>query len=136
MPALHDLLPKIWNRRATELEDFFDSSWPWGKGFDVDVKESEKAISIEADLPGFQKEDIHVDLDDYSITIKATRSAETEEKREKYYRRERQYGSVERVIPLPAEVKTETPKYEDGVLRITLEKANPTISQRKSISIE
>ncbi|XKG66830.1 Hsp20/alpha crystallin family protein [Mesobacillus maritimus] len=95
-------------------------------------------MSIEADLPGFQKEDIQVDLDDYSITIKAIRSTESEEKREKYYRRERQYGSVERVIPLPAEVITNSSsaKYEDGVLKITLEKANPTISQRKSISIE
>ncbi|MCM3585466.1 Hsp20/alpha crystallin family protein [Mesobacillus maritimus] len=138
MPVLHDLLPKIWNRKSYDLEDFFENSWSWNKVFDVDVKETEKLITIEADLPGFNKEDIHLEIDDYALTIKATRSTELEQRGEKYFKRERQFGSIERTIPLPTEVRTETStaKYNDGVLKITFEKVNPTISHRKAISIE
>lgn len=138
MPALHDLLPKIWNKRNYDLEEFFENSWPWNKVFEVDVKETEKLILIEADLPGFNKEEIHIEVDDYSLTVKATRSSDTEEQGEKYFKRERQFGSIERTIPLPAEVMTETStaKYEDGVLSITLVKTNPTYSNRKSITIQ
>ncbi|WP_017754451.1 Hsp20/alpha crystallin family protein [Calidifontibacillus oryziterrae] len=138
MPALHDLLPKIWNKRSQELEDFFANPWPFSKIFDVDVKELEKSISIQADLPGFKKEDIELELDDYSLTIKASRSSEREEKGEKYYKQERQYGKVERTIPLPAEVISDSSKakYKDGVLTVTLEKRNPSLPSRQRISID
>ncbi|HHY72066.1 MAG TPA: Hsp20/alpha crystallin family protein [Bacillus bacterium] len=138
MPSLHDLLPKLWNKRSQELEEFFENPWPWSKVFDVDVKENEKSITIQADLPGFNKEEIEIGIDDYSLTIKASRSEEKEEKGEKYYKQERTYGKVERTIPLPAEVIVDSSKakYENGVLNITLEKKNPSLPERKYISIE
>lgn len=137
MPALHDLLPKSWSKRGQELEDFFEKPWFFSTAFDVDVKETEKLISIEADLPGFKKEDIKVELSDYSLTIFATRKDEKEEQNEKYFLQERSYGKVERTIPLPVEVlRTSTnAKYEDGVLKITLEKKNPTLPSRQSITV-
>ncbi|EKN64137.1 Hsp20/alpha crystallin family protein [Schinkia azotoformans] len=138
MATLHDLLPRFWNKRSQELEEFFDNPWPWSKMFDVDVKENEKTITIHADLPGFSKDEIELALDEYSLTIKASRTAEKEEKGEKYYKQERSYGKVERTIPLPAEVISDSSKakYEDGVLTITLEKKNPSLPDRKHIPIE
>lgn len=92
---------------------------------------------MEADLPGFEKEEITVELEEYAVTIKADRSVEREEKGEKFYRRERQYGKVERTIPLPAEVTGKSKAtYRNGVLTITLEKKHPTLTSRKTITIE
>lgn len=138
MPTLHDLLPRFWNKRSQELEEFFENPWPWSKVFDVDVKENEKTITIQADLPGFNKDEIELALDDISLTIKASRSAEKEEKGEKFYKQERSYGKVERTIPLPAEVISDSSKaqYENGVLKITLEKKNPSLPERTYIPIE
>lgn len=104
----------------------------------MDVKETEKEISILAELPGFKKEEIELELDVYSLTIRATRHEEKEEQNEKYFKRERQYGKVERVLPLPAEVVSGSAKanYEDGVLKITLEKKHPTVPKHEMIKIE
>lgn len=139
MPMLHDLLPKFRNRSLdADWDLFFQSAWPFRRGMDVDVKETERNILVEAELPGFKKDEIQVELDDFSLTIKATRDELREEKQEKYFRRERQYGTIERTILLPTEVisGSSTAKYEDGVLKITLEKRNPTVPARKTISIQ
>ncbi|MFB6468339.1 Hsp20/alpha crystallin family protein [Cytobacillus sp. Hz8] len=138
MPALHDLLPKSWGKRGQELEEFFEKPWFFNTAFDVDVKETEKLITVQADLPGFKKEEINVELDDYSLRIIATRNVDWEEKNEKYFMQERQYGKVERTIPLPIEVvrSTTNAKYEDGVLTISLEKKHPTLPSRQSITIQ
>lgn len=138
MTALHDLFPGILNMNKQEIEDFFQNPWSLNKIFDVDVKETEKFVTIKADLPGFKKEEIQIELEDYSLTIKAYRNAEIEENGEKYYKQERQYGQVERSIPLPVAVigDASRAKYEDGVLTIILEKKNPTLPQRQSILIE
>lgn len=138
MPFLHDLLPKIWNNGSQELEDFLQNPWTFKKVFDVDVKETEKEIAIHAELPGFKKEEIQLELEDYTLTIRASRSEEKEEKNEKYFKRERQFGKVERTIPLPAEVVSGSAnaKYEDGVLKITLEKKHPALPKREVIKIE
>lgn len=138
MPILRDLLPKIWNNGSQEIEEFLQNPWSFKKGFDADVKENEKEITVHAELPGFKKEDIELELDDYSLTIRATRHEEKEEQNEKYFKRERQYGKVERILPLPAEVVTGSAhaKYEDGVLKITLEKKHPAVPKRELIKIE
>jgi HSP20 family protein len=138
MTALHDLFPGISSLNKQEIEDFFQNPWSLNKIFDVDVKETEKFVTIKADLPGFKKEEIQIELEDYTLTIKAYRNAEKEEKGEKYYKQERQYGQVERSIPLPVAVigDASRAKYEDGVLTIILEKKNPTLPHRQSILIE
>lgn len=137
MTTPHEL-SKLFNINNQGMDDFFHSPWPANKMFDVDVKETRTEISIKADLPGFKKDEIQVVLDDFSVTIKAYRNEEREEKGEKYYRQERQYGQIERTIPLPDTVVSESSKakYEDGVLTITLKKTNPILTKPKLISIE
>lgn len=137
MTTPHEL-SKLFNINNQGMDDFFHSPWPANKMFDVDVKETKTEISIKADLPGFKKDEIQVVLDDFSVTIKAYRNEEREEKGEKYYRQERQYGQIERTIPLPDAVVSESSKakYEDGVLTIILKKTNPSLTKRTLISIE
>ena len=80
-------------------------------------------------LPGMKKEDIAVDIDGDYLTISAQRNTETEEKDDKnsYVRRERSYGSFSRSFNI-SNIKSEeiSGSYENGVLKLTLPKKNPT----------
>jgi HSP20 family protein len=137
MPSLHDLFPRLWNSGGRELDDFIENPWLFTRMFDVDVLESERAISIEAELPGFRKDEILVELDERSISIRASRQDDREEKDGKYFKRERQFGKVERTIALPAEVVigSSEASYVDGVLKIKLEKKQSALPKRQTLSI-
>lgn len=98
-------------------------------GFNTDIKDKGDHFEMEADLPGVKKEDIAVDIDGDYLTISAHRDAQTEEKDDSsnYVRRERSYGSYSRSFNI-SNVKSEeiTGRYENGVLKLTLPKKNPT----------
>jgi HSP20 family protein len=94
--------------------------------FSMDVREQEGGVLVIADLPGAQKEDIHVSLlDSRTLEILAKREKRTEETGEGgFYMRERLSGSLRRRITLPADV-TDTGAhalFENGVLEIHLPK--------------
>ena len=67
-----------------------------------DIREIDNAYIVEAELPGFAKEDIHAEIKDGYLTIRAERRSDSEEKDEKnnYIRRERSYGSFSRTFDL------------------------------------
>jgi len=104
--------------------------------FPVDVIDEEDKIKVIADLPGFNKEDIELYVEDGYLVIKAQRKEEVEEKGRDYIRQERRFGEVYRRIPLPAEVKIEDvkAKYNNGVLEVILPKTEK--AQKKTIKIE
>jgi len=92
----------------------------------VDVRDHEDEVIVVADLPGVQKEDVHARLlDPRRLEISSRRHAEAEETREDYYMRERIYGSMSRVVVLPAEVTEEGTRatFKNGVLEVRLRKA-------------
>ena len=93
--------------------------------FSTDIRETESAYILEADLPGFNKEDIHVDISQDTLTITAERhsSYEDQEKKGSYIRCERSYGSYARSFSLDG-VDTEAIKaaYANGVLTLTMPK--------------
>ena len=93
--------------------------------FKTDIKDVGNAYELEADLPGFKKEDIHVDVEGDYLTITASRNCNKEEKDEKnnYVRRERSYGSFARSFDVSG-IKTEdiSVEYNDGVLKLNLPK--------------
>lgn len=93
----------------------------------VDVEEKEDEVVITADLyPGINKEDVTLDLiKPQALEITCKRKKESEAEKEGYFMRERYYGSVSRVIPLPVPVTQNNAKanLKDGVLEIHLKKA-------------
>lgn len=101
-----------------------------------DVYEKDNKIIIEAEIPGAKKDDIEVKIKDNAVVIKGEVKKEEEKKEENYYRSERFYGTFERVIPLPVEVKAEEAKAEikDGILKLTIPKA--TAEKEVKVSIE
>ena len=96
----------------------------------VDISETETDLIVRASLPGFEKDEIDVNVNDGVLSIKGQHSEEREEKGERFYRRERHYGAVSRRIALPgivadAEVDAEL---KGGVLTLHIplpEKAKP-----------
>jgi HSP20 family protein len=93
--------------------------------FKVDIKDADNAYVFNAELPGVNKEDLHVTVDGSIVTIAAEIKQHDEQtKDEKIVRSERYFGSVSRSFQLPADVDQDTAKasYENGVLQLTLPK--------------
>ena len=114
------------------MEPFSDEeSWATA-GFvpAVDIIERDNEYVLEAEVPGLKKDEIRIDLKDGVLTISGERKYEDEEKKDKYTRVERCYGSFTRSFTLPDHVETDKidASYKDGVLSVTLpkgEKARP-----------
>ena len=107
--------------------------------FKTDIKDTGKEFVLEADLPGFKKEDIKVNVEDNYMTITAERHSESEEKDKKgnYIRCERSYGSFSRTFDITG-IKTEAIKatYNDGVLTLTMPKKEETAPASRAVTIE
>lgn len=101
----------------------------------LDVVESENAFVVRADVPGFKKEQIALDLEKGVLTVRAEATEQKEETQDRYHRRERRSQSVERRIALPEGVLESEIAADlvDGVLTITLPKAPQ--AQARKISI-
>ncbi len=102
----------------------------------VDITENEHEIVLEAELPGMKKEEIDVQLNGDTLTLRGERKIESSEKGEQYLRVERQYGAWQRSfqIEIPIDVQNITADYKDGVLTIRLPKAAATKPRRINIS--
>jgi HSP20 family protein len=103
----------------------------------IDVSETDKEITVTAELPGMEEKDIDVSLEKDRITIKGEKKEEKEEKGKDFYRSERSFGSFVRTIPLPKEIDTDKvdAQFKKGVLTITLPKTPEAIKEVKKIPI-
>jgi HSP20 family protein len=102
----------------------------------VDVYENDQALVFKAELPGFSKDDVHVELKDNVLTLKGERKREVEVKEEQYHRMERSHGTFQRSFALPIGVEAEKAEatFKDGVLELTLPKAEVAKPKRIGIS--
>ena len=107
--------------------------------FKTDVKDEGDHYTLEADLPGFDKKDIHLDVNGDVLTVHAERHSEHEEKdkKGKYVRCERSYGSYSRSFDL-SDVNSDDIKckYDNGVLTLTLPKKEPQSPSSRRLEIE
>lgn len=103
----------------------------------VEVKEDEKSYRVHAEIPGVKKEDIHVDVDGTTVSIRAEVKREEEKKDgEKLLHSERYFGAVSRSMSLPGEVDAQGARaeYKDGVLELVLPKKAAKSARRLSIA--
>jgi len=101
----------------------------------TDVVETNDAIVLKAELAGMKPEDINIEVQDNVLTVSGERRFEEEVKEDKFYRIERRYGSFSRSLALPPtadENKVEA-KYENGLLQVTVRKAE--IAKPKKITV-
>ena len=124
-----------------ELEEMSHSFWNDAdvSGFRTDIKKVDGNYVLEAELPGFKKEDIHVDVKDNTLSITAERHSEFEQKEKKnsFLRCERSFGSYSRSFDISgidcANIKA---GYKDGVLTLTLPKQKKEEPTGRRLEIE
>lgn len=102
----------------------------------VDMKEGETEYTVHAELPGVNKEDIHVTVDGNTVSVSAEVKKQTEEKEgDKVLRSERYYGKVFRSFHLGQEVDEAAAKarFDNGVLELVLPKKAPAATRKLAI---
>lgn len=125
-----------------EMEDFERSFWgnsSMTTAFRTDVIDTGDAFKLEAELPGFNKDDIKIDLDNDCLTISAERSYDKkdENKKQNYVKRERFYGSYSRCFDVSGvDVDKIEASYNDGVLSLTMPKRQETIPASRRLEIK
>lgn len=104
----------------------------------VDVYEDQDAIVIKADLPGMKQEEIEVEMNGDTITLQGERKFEDEARRDKYVRVERQYGAFQRsfTIGVPIEADKIKATYRNGILELTIPKAEATKPKKVQVSVD
>lgn len=104
----------------------------------VNTREGDHAYHVEVDLPGVQKEDINVDVNDNVVTISGERNTKEEVKKEDYYKVESSYGKFERRFTLPENVDVENihAESQDGVLEVVIPKLEKVEKKPKKIEIK
>lgn len=104
----------------------------------MDYAETDKAITVTAELPGVSKDELQITVSDDILTIKGEKRQEKEEGKGRYHRTECYYGSFQRSFPLPCEVdgqKVEA-SFKNGVLSITLPKTEAARKKVKHVTIK
>jgi HSP20 family protein len=127
-----------------ELDRLFDSfvtdAFGWGREWPasaiadlpLDIEETDHEISVRAEIPGVSPEDLQVSINGKMLIISGEKK-ETQEKLEgAYFYQERRFGSFRREVPLPVAVDPDNvqAEYKDGVLHVTLKKAQEALPKR------
>ena len=127
------LSKRIESPTGSFFTDFFDNDefFPnrYGKNWmgtvpAVNVKENENNFIIEVAVPGMDKKDFKIDIDQDSLTISSVKETKDEEQSENFTRKEFQYTSFRRSFSIPKTVKIDEVKanYKNGLLLVTLPK--------------
>jgi len=133
-------LHRFRNEMDRLFQSFFDEpfgavgrSWAQaGWGPPLDVQETDKEILVRAEIPGVHADELELSISGGALVISGEKK-ETEEKKEKgYFYQERRFGSFRREVPLPSAVDEEnvTAEYKDGVLHVTLHKAQEALPRK------
>ena len=122
---------------ANPFSSFF--STPSLAEFKTDVTDEGDHYLLEADLPGFEKKDINIDVSGDVLTVRAERHSKAEEKdkKDKLVRIERSYGSYSRQFDVTG-INTDKIKaqYDNGVLKLTLPKKEKDRPESRKLEIE
>lgn len=117
------------------MDRLFDDAFtrPWGlmnggRGAGmpaVDMYQTDNDVVVKMAVPGIKPEDVQISVSGDTLSVKGEIKESTDNKEKAYHIREQHWGSFERVLTLPTDVRSEkaTAEFENGVLTITLPKA-------------
>ena len=102
----------------------------------MDLSETDGEFVVKMDLPGIEKDQVTVNVEDSTLTVNGERKEETKEEKENYLRMERSYGSFYRSIPLPKTAKVDEVKavFKNGVLTVHIPKAEESKPRQVEIA--
>lgn len=125
----------VWKPRRSSIERVFDDFFndlsirdQYATSFspNLDIKENEKQVEVKVELPGLEKENVSITYDKGYLNIEGERKSEVENKDDTFYSKEIRYGSFKRSIPINQnyiETDSINAKFENGILKITIEKS-------------
>jgi HSP20 family protein len=142
-PTAEDFFSRMHSELDRTFEEFFDRL-PLAhreEGYAlpaIDMSETEEAIEVKADLPGFAKEDVSLELQNNTLYISGERKTEREEKKKNFHVVERSHGMIKRSVVLPCEVNEEgvDASFSNGVLTIRLPKSEEAVRSKKRIEVK
>lgn len=126
-------------RMLDEMERSFfgGNNHPAMSTFRTDVTDTGDAFVLDAELPGFKKEDIKIDVENDCLTISAERKVDEEEKQKNFIKRERFYGSFSRSFDVSGvNVDGIEAAYNDGILKLTMPKKVETVPPTRRLEIK
>jgi HSP20 family protein len=120
--------------RSLSDEDFALSAWKPV----VDIFDKADAIVIHAELPGVTKDKVSIEIKENVLTLKGEREEVKEVNEDKYFRKERSFGSFHRAFTLPSAINPDNIKasFKDGVLEIEIPKPEEQKPKQVQIKIE
>ena len=103
----------------------------------VDIYEDEHKIVLKLEVPGLKQEDLDIQIENNTLSVRGERKFEKEEKEENFHRIERRYGSFFRSFTVPTTVNTDSVKasYDAGVLSISLDKRAEAKPKQIKVSV-
>jgi HSP20 family protein len=115
---------------AGRRSDFVNSAWP-----KLEVAETDKQITVSAEIPGMEEKDVELLFDDGNLIVRGEMKSEMEDKERQFS--ERFYGQFERRIPVGMDIEESKieASFKNGVLKVTLPKTAPAQTKAKRIAI-
>ena len=103
----------------------------------VEIAESDNDVTVKMLVPGVEKDQLQVTVDEDVLTVRGEMRKEHEEKKKNYYRQEIQYGAFQRAVRLPAEVEgtKALADLKNGALKITLPKSKQPKAQQIKVAV-
>ena len=136
--ALHRRMDRVFNETIVQRTDEsadepLQASWVPV----VDVHESDKEITLRAELPGLTDEDVELTVDQGRLTVQGEKTLEKEDTNGKYRRVESHYGAFYRSFPLPDSIDQDNiaARFDNGVLSVTLPKTEAAKPKKIAVQI-
>lgn len=135
--SLQDSINRLFSdsfSRTLMNDDYVLSAWKPV----VDIFDKNDAIIIHAELPGVTKDNVSIEIKENILTLKGERVENKEIKEDKYFRKERSFGSFQRSFTLPSTISHENIKatFKDGVLEVEIPKPDEKKPKMVQINIE
>ncbi len=138
------------NRFRDEMDRLFQSFFEtplagggqaWGLsawGPPLDVEETDKDILVRAEIPGVKAEELDLSISGNALVISGEKKENAEKKEKGYVYQERRFGSFRREVPLPSAVDADNveAQYKDGVLHVTLHKAQEALPKKIQVKVK
>lgn len=133
LETLHDRIQRYFDDFPNFGFNLNDNFYPR-----IDISEDKENINVIAEIPGVNKNEIKITLQDNILTIEGEKKKETEQKEKNFFRSERMYGSFKRCFTLPDLVDSDKvdAKFENGMLNIQLKKIEQKRRNEKVIELK
>jgi len=130
-------------RRDDAFEDIFRDVFPRGEEMagvlepPIEVAEGESDVTVKMLVPGVEKDQLQITIDENVLTVRGEVRKEHEEKKKNYFRQEIRYGAFQRAVRLPTEVEAAkaAADLKNGTLEITLPKAKQPKAQQIKVAV-